>query len=175
MRLPEWLVWWALPPAQRYLRRRSPMPADPRWARGELPRRSALYAVGDAPPTDEELAVLEAEAARLDAEAGVDAEHDLERAREREEARYEQAHREAMPLARTLAQQVVATGSAHHHADGVDLDARLVRFRWGSSVLEIEATRPEGESSSRGIVPRRDAPELVEVVAHHVAAQLAAG
>lgn len=151
------------------------MPADPRWARGELPRRSAFYAVGDAPPTDEEMAAFEAEAARLDAQAGVDAERDLERDREREEARYEQAHREAMPLARTLAQQVVATGSAHHHADGVDLDARLVRFRWGSSVLEIEATRPEGESRSRGIVPRGDAPELVEVVAHHVAAQLAAG
>lgn len=170
MRLPEWLVWWALPPAQRYLRRRSPTPADPRWARGGLPRSSALYAVGDPPPTDEELAAFEAELARLDAEACVEPAAD----HQREEERYEWEFARALPLARTLAQQVVETGSVRHEADGVELTARLVRFRWGPSVLEIEARRPHAEAGSRGIAPRASGPELVEQVASSIATQLAA-
>ena len=59
--LPEWLVWWALPPAESYLRRRSPMaPLVP--TSGQLPRGSAPYApLTDRPLTEDELARWQAE------------------------------------------------------------------------------------------------------------------
>ncbi|WP_286958806.1 hypothetical protein [Arsenicicoccus sp. UBA7492] len=61
MMLPEWLVWWALPPAESYLRRRSPMaPMVP--TSGQLPRGSAPYApLTDRPLTEDELARWQAE------------------------------------------------------------------------------------------------------------------
>ncbi|WP_392466416.1 hypothetical protein ACF3NS_12540 [Arsenicicoccus cauae] len=167
MMLPEWLVWWALPPAERYLRRRSPMaPMVP--TSGELQRGSASYVpLTERPLTEDELARWQAENPMPEPD-----EEELERGWREQDAAVERWS----PRARACAEQVVRTGQGSvDDVPGVVLEARLVRFRWGSSVVEVDARALDGpaQSSSASVVGRDAGPEVVDEVALQVAGALA--
>ncbi|AKT51820.1 hypothetical protein ADJ73_12010 [Arsenicicoccus sp. oral taxon 190] len=162
--LPEWLVWWALPPAQRYLRRRSPMPP----MGTELPRGSAPYV----PLTEEPLDAAELARWQADHPMPEPDEADLERERRDADA----ARARWSPRARECAEQVVRTGRGSvDDVPGVALEARLARFWWGSSVVEVEAWSLDGSagSSCAAVVARGSGPDVVDEVALQVAVALA--
>jgi hypothetical protein len=82
------------------------------------------------------------------------------------------AARRWAPELRAAADRLVAEGSARLGFDGTDVDARLVRFWRGDSLLEIRYRRPDSEGESRTRIPRQPPPELL---ADHLAQVAATG
>lgn len=143
MALP-WPLLWLIDPAGAYWERVSPTP------RGPVHSRAAVFGPGlpegGRQATDEEIRAMEAEAEPITQryDAAVD---DLER-------------RHADEL-RRLAEQLVREGAASFGLEGRSVDARVVRFWRGDSLLETSTTGPDGAGESRTRIPRRPDPGLL--------------
>jgi hypothetical protein len=139
VRLPRWLVG-VIDPAQRYMERSSARRRTRRWRRRRATsayaplsagrRRSERRAPASAsgPPPDDELRRrVESREARLDAAMGTFG-----------------------PLLEAAARDLLERGAAEVHTPSATLSARIVRFRWGDSVLEIEGRREKEARSGEG-------------------------
>jgi hypothetical protein len=68
------------------------------------------------------------------------------------------------------AERVVAEGEATLDTEQAVVTARLVTFRRGESVIEVEAARRDGSGgrSSRSLVPRGGGNVVVELIGQHL-------
>jgi hypothetical protein len=143
MALP-WPVLWLLDPAGAYWARRTPRLDGPVY------RGGAVFGPGvpggSRQATDEEL-----EQMALDARPRVDEyERSLEAARQR-----------WAPELRQAADRLLAEGTAALQLGGTSVQARIVRFWRGDSLLEVEYRRAGGEGESRTRIPRQPQPDLL--------------
>jgi hypothetical protein len=143
MALP-WPILWLIDPAGAYWARRTPEQEGPTYVGGAV--FGPDVPGGSRQATDEEL-----EAMALWAAPEADG----------YERSVEDAERRWAPELREAADRLVAEGSAHLGFDDTDVDARLVRFWRGDSLLEIRYRRQGGEGRSRTRIPRDPPPELL--------------
>ena len=141
MSLP-WPLLWLIDPAGAYWARRDPVP------RGTVFRQAAVFGPdvpgGSRQATDEEIADLEAAA------AGHTEEH---------RAALEDVERRFAPALRAAAQRLVDEGTADLRVGDREVEARLVRFWRGDSLLETRTTAPGAAGESRTRVPRHPGPD----------------
>jgi hypothetical protein len=62
---------------------------------------------------------------------------------------------------RQAAERLLFQGDASLFLDGRSVEARVVRFWRGDSLLETERHGPDGEGASRTRIPRRAVPDLL--------------
>ena len=141
MKLPRPLLW-LIDPAGAYWARQTPETDAPAY------RGGAVFGPdvpgGSRQATDEEL-----EAMALWAEPEVS---DTERS-------IEEAERRWGPELRQAAGRLLAEGAVDLHLGGADVEARIVRFWRGDSLLETSTSGPRGGGGSRTRISRRAAPE----------------
>jgi hypothetical protein len=152
MALP-WPVLWLIDPAGAYWERRTPTPSGPTFVGG------AVFGPG-VPGGSRQATPEELDAMALDARPGV----------EQYERDLEDAARRWAPELRAAADRLVEDGRARLQLGGIDVDARVVRFWRGDSLLEIRHRRPGGEGESRTRIPRQPPPELLADYLAHAAA-----
>lgn len=151
MTLP-WPVLWLFDPAGASMARHSPRPLGP------VLHRAAVFGPdvpgGSRQATDEEIAAMEAAFS--------------------ERAREEAVDDDAVPSAavRAAAQRLVRDAAAELTVGDRRLEARVIRFWRGDSLLEVSTTARDGTSSSRVRIPRRPG---VDLLADYLAMELADG
>ena len=91
----------------------------------------------------------------------VAAEVEAEVAMRRFEADLEDVERRHAGDLRRIAEQLVAHGTVSFTLEGRSVQARVVRFWRGDSLLETSRTGPDGGGSSRTRIPRRPDLELL--------------
>jgi uncharacterized NAD(P)/FAD-binding protein YdhS len=143
MALP-WPILWLIDPAGAYWQRRTPTHEGPIYAGGAI--FGPDVPGGSRQATDEEL-----EAMQLDARPAV----------EQHERELQDAARRWAPELRRATKQLLGDGTARVHLGTTDIDARIVRFWRGDSLLEIRYRQPDGDGESRTRVPRRPEPDLL--------------
>ena len=142
MSLP-WPLLWLIDPAGAYWARRTPR------ARGPVFRRAAVF--GPGVPGGSRQAT-DAEIAALDAEFG------------RHAGEHEALDRRRAPELLAAAQRLVADGAVAFRIEERSVDARIVRFWRGDSLLETRTTAPGAAGESRTRVSRNPRPD--ELVVH---------
>jgi hypothetical protein len=143
MQLP-WPVLWLIDPAGAYWARRTPEPDGPTYRGGVV--FGPGVPGGSRQATAEE---LEAMALWAEPESG-----DHERSIEEAERRWASELRQA-------AERLLSDGTASLRLDGRSVEARIVRFWRGDSLLEVRYRLPDGEGESRTRIPRRPEPDLL--------------
>jgi hypothetical protein len=143
MQLP-WPVLWLIDPAGAYWARRTPRFDGPTFVGGAV--FGPGVPGGSRQATDEELAAMSS-----------DARDDVDRY-ERDVAA---AARRWEPELRRAADRLLSDGTTRLRLDGTDVDARIVRFWRGDSLLEVRYRLPDGEGESRTRIPRRPEPDLL--------------
>ena len=143
MALPSPMLW-LIAPAGAYWARRTP-PVD-----GPVYLGGAVFGPGvpggSRQATEEELAAM-----AVDARPDVDEyEHELQ-----------EAVRRWAPELRQAAERLLTEGSAVVHLGGTAVEARIVRFWRGDSLLETAHRGAGGEGESRTRIPRRPPPDLL--------------
>ena len=142
-----WPLLWLIDPAGAYSARRTPR------TRGPVFRQAAVFGPdvpgGSRQATGEEIAALRAESSR--------------HATDDEAARQEVQRRWGSQLS-SAARLLIGEGSVGFQIDGRSVDARIVRFWRGASLLETWTTGPSGRSESRTRISRHPQPD--EVLEH---------
>jgi hypothetical protein len=143
MKLP-WPLLWLIDPAGAYWARHTPERDGPSY------RGGAVFGPGvpggSRQATDEEI-----EAVALWAAPRV-ADH---------EESVADVERRWAPELRQAADRLLAQRAAGVQVGGADVEARIVRFWRGDSLLEVRSRRPDGEGESRTRIPRRPEPDLL--------------
>ncbi len=142
MTLP-WPLLWLIDPAGAYWARRTP------WFDGPTFRGGTVFGPG-VPGGSRQATAEELEAMQPD--AGDD---------DRYERDLQAAARRWAPELRRAAEQLLTDGTTRLRLGGTDVDARIVRFWRGDSLLEVRYRLPDGEGESRTRIPRRPEPDLL--------------
>lgn len=143
MELP-WPLLWLVDPAGAYVARHGRDPHGPAYRSGAV--LGPDVPGGSRQATDEEIELL---APWVAPEV------------EESERSVEEAERRWTPQLRQAAERLLPEGHVGLLLDGRTVEARVVRFWHGDSLLETETHGPDGDGTTRTRIPRRAAPDLV--------------